>query len=143
MKIIINISLLLFTTVFLHAQNSGQITVNVNDIKSEIEAPVYFMLFNNKDGFPREKDKAAFVGKVQKTSSTVSYTFDSIPEGTYAVAVFLDENKNGKIDTKLIPMPKEPVGASNLEKMSRPSFKKSAFTFSGDTKTINIKFINE
>ena len=143
MKIIINISLFLFTTVVLQAQNGGQITVNVSDIKSKVEAPVYFMLFDSKNGFPRFKDKAAYVGRVEKTSSSVSYTFTSIPEGTYAVSVFLDENKNGKIDTKLIPMPKEPVGASNLEKMSRPNFDKSAFTFSGETKTINIKFINE
>ena len=36
-----------------------------------------------------------------------------MPQGNYAIAVYHDKNKNGKIDTNLLGIPKEDYGFSN------------------------------
>ena len=40
-------------------------------------------------------------------------TFEDIPEGTYAVSIFHDENDNGKMDTNFLGIPSEDYGCSN------------------------------
>ena len=39
--------------------------------------------------------------------------FNDIPPGTYAIAVFHDENANGKLDKNFLGIPCEGYGASN------------------------------
>lgn len=58
----------------------------------------------------------------------VSASFQ-VPSGTYAVAVFLDVNRNGQLDTNLFGAPTEPYGFSNNKLFAfRPtSFEEAAF----------------
>jgi uncharacterized protein (DUF2141 family) len=67
--------------------------------------------------------------------------FNDIPPGVYAVAVFHDENANGKLDKNFLGIPREGYGASNnvRPKMSAPAFKDAAFTVkAGATTTLSI-----
>ncbi|MEN8835700.1 MAG: DUF2141 domain-containing protein [Polaribacter sp.] len=50
--------------------------------------------------------------------------------------MFYDENNNGKMDTKLFGVPKEPYGFSNNAKgfMGPPSFEEAKFTLASNKK---------
>jgi uncharacterized protein (DUF2141 family) len=87
------------------------------------------VLFNSPHGFP--KDPGAAVQRLwcPIAGAEASYSFDPVPAGTYAVACFHDENKNGKLDTGLLGIPKEGTVASNQAKgfMGPPSFEAAKF----------------
>ena len=59
----------------------------------------------------------------------------NIPDGKYAIALFIDKNKNNKIDKNFIGIPKEQFGFSNnaMGKLSAPSFQQAMFEVAGDT----------
>ncbi len=79
----------------------------------------------NKDGLIRlaffvsetnfKSEKPAFERLLSKTNvlnGNLVVRLDSIPPGSYGIALLDDENKNGKLDYKFI-LPKEGVGFSN------------------------------
>jgi len=94
-------------------------------------------------------DKAEFfsiVDKVYKgavvdiSSKRIKYQFKNIPNGTYAISIFHDENENNKVDKNFLGIPKEGYGPSNN---IRPSFRganfeEAKFTLDGN-KNIIIK----
>lgn len=122
------------------AVKSGNIKVKINGIESK-KGQIVFMLFNKDEGFPSATNKAYKTGIVTTFDGTASYTFKDIPYGTYAIAVFHDENADGAIQKNFIGMPKEPVGASNLTKMSKPSFKKCAVELNASELKLDMVFI--
>lgn len=65
----------------------------------------------------------------------------NIPDGNYAVAVFHDKNGNGKLDTNMLGIPKEPVAFSNakMKTFGPPKFSECAFEITKDT-DITIPF---
>jgi uncharacterized protein (DUF2141 family) len=64
---------------------------------------------------------------------TQSVSLCNIQEGTYAIAVYQDENSNGELDSSFLRIPKEPYGFSNnLKKMLPPSFEEASFQFVTD-----------
>jgi uncharacterized protein (DUF2141 family) len=78
---------------------------------------------------------------------TVSYTFNSVPAGDYAVFVFHDENNNGIFDTGLMQRPLEARGYSNVlpEELKplarRVPFMRAKFRVGGPkTITIGLKY---
>ncbi len=119
---------------------TGNITVNVTEIE-KVEGNIYFLIYKTDEGFPKEKDKAFKVGKVSDYTTKASYSFKNLPYGVYAVTFFKDENDNGKLDDNFIGFPKEPVGASNMTSMGKPSFKKCSFELKEDNKELTLKFI--
>lgn len=120
--------------------DSGDIIVNLSEIESK-EGEIVFMLFAEEEGFPREPSKAFKRGVVTDFNTSASYTFKKVPYGVYAVSVFQDKDKDGEIKSNFIGMPKEPVGASNMTKMGKPSFNKCSFELNGENKELNMKFI--
>jgi len=51
--------------------------------------------------------------RVHEASDTLTTViFEELPAGTYGAAVYLDENRNGKLDRNLIGFFKEPFGFS-------------------------------
>jgi uncharacterized protein (DUF2141 family) len=65
--------------------------------------------------------------KVKAHQGTVVATFEGIPRGRYGVAVFHDENRNGKVDTNLVGMPAEGFGFSLKTPLRKPSFGEISF----------------
>ena len=58
-----------------------------------------------------------------------------IPDGTYALVLFIDTNKNGKFDKNFIGIPKEQYGFSNnaMGRLSAPTFEQVKFDVAGKT----------
>ncbi len=70
----------------------------------------------------------------------VIVVIDSLKYGEYAVRVFHDENKNGKIDTNFLGIPTEDYGYSNDASgwFGPPSWEKAKFIFDKPEMIINI-----
>jgi uncharacterized protein (DUF2141 family) len=92
-------------------------------------------LFDSPVGFPIEALLSAMNVMVIKVRNTKARCdFEDIPPGTYALAVFHDENMNGKLDTNWLGIPKEGYGFSNDVKplLGTPPFSAASFQYDGE-----------
>lgn len=79
--------------------------------------------------------KSVFASKVvPATKGTTTVILDSLPAGTYAIALYQDQNNNGQMDKNWIGIPTEPLGFSKakLRTFGPPKFKDCMFVLDGD-----------
>ena len=88
------------------------INVEIERLRSD-KGQVLCSLFPSSDGFPKDSQKAVAHAASPISDNRASCKFSEVKPGMYAVSVFHDENSNGKLDTKLLGIPREGVGASN------------------------------
>lgn len=98
-------------------------------------------LFDSQEGFESDQFIQEFKTEAAGDSSTL--LIPNLPKGNYAVAVFLDSNKNGKLDKNFIGKPTELYGFSNDARgmFGPPGYAKSVFSI-GDgltTQTIHLQ----
>jgi uncharacterized protein (DUF2141 family) len=128
-----------FTVFLLPGRGLPQVQPSPNTIRVEIgglrnnSGRVLCALYASADGFPKKSEKA-----VARLSSPILdrkalCEFSPAAPGSYAVSVFHDENSNGKLDTNLMGIPREGVGASNGARghFGPPKFEDAAFQFAG------------
>ena len=67
-----------------------------------------------------------------------------LPYGTYAIAVYHDDNANGKLDHGFFGIPAEPMGLSNnhVPKFGPPKFAKAAMKVGEPQQATTIKLID-
>ncbi|MFM6963936.1 MAG: DUF2141 domain-containing protein [Sphingomonadales bacterium] len=84
---------------------------------------LFIGLFNSSASFPEYGKQYKGVVVVHEGKSH-TYRFKNLPQDTYALAIYHDENKNGKLDKNLFGAPTEAYGFSNnaREMFSAPSF---------------------
>jgi uncharacterized protein (DUF2141 family) len=116
------------------------LTIRVTSLRSS-NGQVGCMIYNSAKGFPTDSSAALQRRWCPIASAASACAFDPIPAGTYAVACFHDENKNGKLDTGLFGIPTEGTVASNHAKgfMGPPSFDKAKFSFSGAASELQLR----
>lgn len=98
-------------------------------------------LHDDPEAFPT-KNKLAKGQAVSRIQGGLGRcVFPGIPPGTYAVAMFHDENDNNTLDTSWIGRPIEGYGASNDAKglMGPPSFADAKFEHGTATTTMRLK----
>lgn len=77
----------------------------------------------------RKEDKALAVRSLPAQAGELSFSFDGLAPGRYAVVAYHDENGNGQLDRFLGMIPTEGWGLSNNPEVSGPpAFEPSAFT---------------
>jgi uncharacterized protein (DUF2141 family) len=115
------------------ASAGNTITVHVSTFRSE-KGSLHCRLYSRADGFPGKPPYQA-EQTVAVTGKTMACVFPGVAAGTYAVAVFHDENGNGKLDTNFLGIPREGVGVSNnkMRSMGPPTWDDSRFALTGDT----------
>jgi uncharacterized protein (DUF2141 family) len=118
----------------------GVLTVRITSLRSN-NGQIGCMVYNSAKGFPKDSSAALQRRWCPITNAASTCAFDPIPAGTYAVACFHDENKNGKLDTGLFGIPTEGTVASNHAKgfMGPPSFDKAKFSFSGSASELQLR----
>lgn len=110
-----------------------------HDLKLELDnikktgGTMMIALHNSEAGY--RSGPSAFLGKQLPVSDkTMTVIFDNLPNGTYAIKLFHDENNNGVLDTNLIGIPREGYGFSNNGgAFGQPSFSDAKFTVEADT----------
>ena len=119
---------------------AGTVTVEVRNIetKGEMHLAIYddADVFENDDGEKGGAAKGIVEGVIEEVGTgTATYSFE-LPNGTYAIGIFVDANYNNEMDRNFFGVPKEQYGFSNDAKGSfgPPSFKDASFTVSGDMK---------
>ena len=128
-------SLLLMSPAF-----AGTVTVEVRNIEAEGEMHLAIYddanVFENDNGEKGGAAKGIVEGVIEEVGTgTATYSFE-LPNGTYAIGIFVDANYNNEMDRNFFGVPKEQYGFSNDAKGSfgPPSFKDASFTVSGDMK---------
>jgi uncharacterized protein (DUF2141 family) len=126
---------------FAQASSCPGIHVQVLNIRNST-GTVDCALFESPAGFPTEALRSAtnvMVIKVRQTQARCD--FEDIPPGTYALAVFHDENMNGTLDTNRLGIPTEGYGFSNDVKgvFGAPAFSAASFAYDGRTRKMTIR----
>ncbi len=120
----------LFTILLLFpffAMAQFDLTVTIENVKST-DGKISIAVYDKAAGFLK-------FDKVYKAASTPSQEGSSqvvikdLPQGTYALAVFHDENDNDKLDRNIFGIPKEPLGfsKSGMKTFGPPSFVECSF----------------
>ena len=133
-------SISLTTLLLMSPAFAGTVTVEVHNIetKGEIHLAVYddADVFENDNGEKGGAAKGIIDGVIEEVETGMeTYTFE-LPDGKYAIGIFVDANYNNKMDRNFFGIPKEQYGFSNDAKGSfgPPSFKDASFNVSGDMK---------
>ena len=133
-----NILITLLSIILIAGARAGTLTVEVNNIEKagEMHLAIYddADVFENDNGDKGGAAKGIIEGVIEDVKTgTASYQFE-IPDGTYAIGIFVDANYNNKMDRNFLGIPKEQYGFSNNAKGSfgPPSFKDASFAMKGD-----------
>jgi uncharacterized protein (DUF2141 family) len=103
-------------------------------------------LFNSEAEWDKSQDGIAyreyFIGSL---SDPLNFFIDTLPEGTFAIKTYHDENSNNECDMNLLGIPTEKFGFSNNPSIGlsgEPSYDECKFTISlKDTASITIDLI--
>lgn len=127
MKLLFLTFILLFSGVKTH-----KLSIHISGI-SKIKGSLFIAIFRPTDDFPVfGKQFKGIVKEVEGKSQ--NYTFDDLPEGDYAVAIYQDLNRNKILDKNLLGIPTEIYGFSNNARrtFSAPSFQEAKFKLNKD-----------
>lgn len=138
-NILLAITLLLLGFSNSNAQeDTFELTVEITGMEVD-KGKVFLALYNSEDTFLKSSKTTKGTNAIVKDGKAIAY-FKGLKKGEYAVSLFHDENDNGKMDTKIFGIPKEPYGFSNNAKgfMGPPKFKDAKFTVDTN-KSISIE----
>lgn len=93
------------------AANAADLTIEWTGLRSQA-GEVRIAIWDSAETF--QKDAQVFAAiRVRARAGAQRVTLTGLPEGSYAIAAFHDENQNGKLDTNLIGIPTEATAFSN------------------------------
>ena len=139
MKPFFLITLALLLLQGLYGQQSKGVTLTITlenvlsdqgDILAALHGPDTFMKGPGLQNF-----------KSEARQGTLTFTFEDVSPGRYAVSVLHDQNSNQRMDFDPSGMPGEPYGMSgNDMHMGPPSFEASAFEVGSEPLALSIRF---
>ncbi|MGB7205524.1 MAG: DUF2141 domain-containing protein [Anderseniella sp.] len=132
----------IMTATFTTPAWAGDIFVSVTSVRSA-EGTVLACLWFSGWGFPNCEEGRDNI-KIIKTPAlqgTVNFTFEGVPDGTYAISVAHDQNNDGVLERhKFLKYPLEGAGLSNYNEPPRfvPLHHSATFKASGQVTEIRI-----
>lgn len=138
-RISLILAFLFFSSLSISAQ-SGIIKIEIEGIKNS-KGIMQIGLYNAEADFP-DFEKIFKGASPKPNTSGVVYSFNNIPAGTYAIALWQDENEDKELNKNLFGVPKEKYGFSNnvFGSFGPPDFKDASFKVEdGKTSTLKIK----
>jgi uncharacterized protein (DUF2141 family) len=119
----------------------ARLTLRVVDLRNH-DGDLILTVFRTADGFPADHAKSVNC-QVRPANGDGVFTVD-LPPGTYGASVLHDENRNGRIDTNFLGIPKEGYGVTNNPKPRRRAATFGEATFSlpatGADLTLSIQY---
>jgi len=124
--------------VFAQPGGTATLIVKITGLLSE-KGQVKLAMFNSAETWLGDHPK--YKTTIDVNSQSVSWKLGDIPYGDYGIAVFHDENKNGKMDKNFLGIPQEAYGFSNNMRVvfGPPSWDKSKFVVKGPTTDVSIE----
>ena len=120
--------------------SADELTINIS--RQNQEGVLSLAIYDNAEAYnysvkgEKRSEEGVFSGIETFIELKESHEFViELPEGIYAIALFVDANKNLKIDKNFLGIPKEQFGFSNnaMGKLSAPSFEQAKFKVEGNT----------
>ena len=136
--IIISASLSVLSQTSDTTNSMGRLEIIINGFSNN-DGDCWFALDNSEEVY--ESEDTVWIGKIlQIENNEVIVVIDSLEYGEYAVKVFHDENRNGKLDTDFLGIPDEDYGFSNNVSswFGPPSWKRAKFLFDQQEMIIKI-----
>jgi uncharacterized protein (DUF2141 family) len=114
--------------------------VDVTGIRND-DGVIYCQLLSGANGFPRKVSKTTAVVRAQIQDGSATCAFPSVSPGSYAVAVYHDENGNGRLDRGFMGIPKEGVEVSNDAQRSLgvPNYDQAKFVVEAEEERIVVR----
>ena len=117
--------------------NASFIEIEVTDISQE--GILHLAIYNSKETFESDKgdkpgpQEGIVGGVVEFVEKGIYKGKFELPDGIYAIGLYVDSNKNEKLDTNFFGIPKEQFGFSNNAKgrFGPPSFESASFELDG------------
>lgn len=112
------------------------LTVEVQHVTPNA-GPVMVAVYDKAQDFPAP-DKGLVGQAVEAHAESAEAIFHGLAPGRYAVAVYQDLNRNGKLDKNFLGLPTEPYGFSKDARgsLGPPSFEASAVDIPATAKVI-------
>lgn len=113
------------------AADAADLVVRVTGLRAP-EGVVRLALYDTPEEFPRGRRLVG--GEVTAEGATVEYVFEGLKPGTYAVAIYHDQDGDGEFDQGIFGLPLEGYGFSNGARaglMGAPDFDEAAVTVDG------------
>jgi uncharacterized protein (DUF2141 family) len=121
------------------AEARGVLTVEVTGLRPQ-EGLMSLAVFSDESGFPERSESAVRRRTLPLVGSELETVIPDLSYGTYAVALFHDQNGNGKLDRNWLGIPSEGVGFSNNPPIlaGPPSFDAASFVLDSHDRRIRI-----
>lgn len=135
------LSMVLLSEASAQAPQGGALVLEVSNFRSDNGA-VFCTLYDRAEGYPTRPERAVARARSAIQGRRAACAFEGLAAGTYAAALFHDENNNGRLDTGIFGIPTEPVLASNNARgfMGPPSFNAARFQYPGGAFTHRVHF---
>ena len=117
----------------------GTIKVPIKNLQNVGKGQLIVLLFKRTKRVEPKIRRAYKAQILQVTGNSMTVTFKNIPFGEYAVAVLHDMDKDRKMDTNFLGIPKEDLGCSNNAKggpLGPPAWAKAKFNHNVPTSQI-------
>ena len=118
------------------------IRVTISGAKSQ-QGVYSCAVFSNEADFMARSDafESALLPIPKDTSKPATWNIPGMPPGTYTMAIFHDENENGKLDRHAFGYPTETYGFSNNArgKLGPPSYVDVCFEFADEDLEMQIQ----
>lgn len=121
---------------------AAALSVTVDGARNS-QGKVAIAVYSDAEGFPTDSSKAirADTALIDETSRSANVVFPDLLAGTYAVAVFHDDNNSGKLETNFFGVPTKGYGFSNdpNPKMRAARYEESSFVLSASGSSVKIR----
>lgn len=120
---------------------TGTLTVLISGVKPDRGGELVLSLFDAEQAWLKP-DRARGQVRVGVQGTAAQGVFREIPPGTYALEVFHDANRNGRLDRRggPVPLPTEGSGTSNNQRrMGPPLWDAARFEMDGEGMTVRIE----
>jgi|SRR6056297_924030 len=116
-----------------------EVTIEIREVllnRGTLIIAIYNSKTNYKKNIPCKELKA------ESTSETIIIK-ENLPSGEYVISLFQDKNGNGKLDTRIFMIPKEPIGFTNYTRKTIPGgWRKLKTKIDEENRSIKIKMIH-
>lgn len=132
------VCLILLSPVAFSQESDLQLVVQGVDDR---EGMLYVAVYVSAETFMQEENVFRVAILSVSGQSILHVQIPDLQHGTYAIAAFLDENDNARLDTNILGIPQELYGFSGSirPRFRAPRFDEAAIEFTPETSTVEIR----